>query len=652
MDYNDKIFNEIKDYILGKNSDYAILIDGQWGSGKTYFVKNSLIPFIEEINENTAVNKKRKKRNSAKKPIYISLYGISSISDLMNQIYVNLITKGKYNKTFSIFRFMIGVSSDLVSSHTSIKDTESKLGKLLGDLINVEDSIIIFDDLERCSMSINVILGYINNLVEHNNIKVLILSNEKEIGKADFDKNIELKFIAALNERIDYPSFEEERERLNKVEKSNDKVNLKELKQNAEKIFNQNLLYDQIKEKLIGRTIYYKPNMNTIFSNLTEKIIETEEIKNFILAEEEMVISIMKKYDYWNLRTLKFALKTFEKMVIISTEVTDLKEFKNQYLSDLLNYCLQRSIYIKKGIIEYNWDKDKEYGTVSLIEEDSLHTYNYINGFKFVDDYIIQSEIDKLRIKNVIENYIFEETAENRNPDDPLYKLNSWWYMSESEVENLLGEMYNNASENKYILNLYSKIVFQLSILIKANILTEMCNKIIIKLKENVSKLDQVGNFADVDMFMISKDVSEIYEKNVKEIRIIAHSKKGDTIEHEFLEAEKSEEWGSALKKIYLEHEGEVLKTKKFIGHLNVKKIVENIFEKNNYQLFEFIKTLNSIYRASNVSEFYQSDLSYLKEMIDLLKSTNLSKIDNIKGYGIKGLIESLESIIDRLESK
>jgi predicted AAA+ superfamily ATPase len=37
-----EILTIIKDYIKEPNTDYAILINGAWGSGKTHFLKNSV----------------------------------------------------------------------------------------------------------------------------------------------------------------------------------------------------------------------------------------------------------------------------------------------------------------------------------------------------------------------------------------------------------------------------------------------------------------------------------------------------------------------------------------------------------------------------------------------------------------------------------
>jgi hypothetical protein len=45
------------------------------------------------------------------------------------------------------------------------------------------NQLIIFDDLERCSISIPDTLGYINQFVEHKDCKVIILANEDELLK-------------------------------------------------------------------------------------------------------------------------------------------------------------------------------------------------------------------------------------------------------------------------------------------------------------------------------------------------------------------------------------------------------------------------------------------------------------------------------------
>ena len=42
-----QLIDEILDYVKSKNTDYAVMINGKWGSGKTYFWDKELRPAIE-----------------------------------------------------------------------------------------------------------------------------------------------------------------------------------------------------------------------------------------------------------------------------------------------------------------------------------------------------------------------------------------------------------------------------------------------------------------------------------------------------------------------------------------------------------------------------------------------------------------------------
>ena len=74
-----EMFNTIDAFINNHFYQYAIMINGEWGSGKTYFIKNELIPHLK--------NKKYKDTDGIEKEKdlnYISLYGIKETSDISN----------------------------------------------------------------------------------------------------------------------------------------------------------------------------------------------------------------------------------------------------------------------------------------------------------------------------------------------------------------------------------------------------------------------------------------------------------------------------------------------------------------------------------------------------------------------------------------
>lgn len=49
--------------------------------------------------------------------------------------------------------------------------------------INLNDKLIVLEDLERSGIDIIEIMGYVNNLVEQDGVKVLLVANENEIIK-------------------------------------------------------------------------------------------------------------------------------------------------------------------------------------------------------------------------------------------------------------------------------------------------------------------------------------------------------------------------------------------------------------------------------------------------------------------------------------
>ena len=64
------------DYLKTENTNYALMLNGNWGSGKSFFWKNTLKEIV--------------KKNEYKE-IYISLNGISKIETLEHMLFIKLI---------------------------------------------------------------------------------------------------------------------------------------------------------------------------------------------------------------------------------------------------------------------------------------------------------------------------------------------------------------------------------------------------------------------------------------------------------------------------------------------------------------------------------------------------------------------------------
>ena len=72
-----QIKEEILRYLKDDAYNYAVLIDGEWGSGKTYFVKNVLSKAIYDQEKDTETPRTVR---------YVSLYGCKNIADVQENI--------------------------------------------------------------------------------------------------------------------------------------------------------------------------------------------------------------------------------------------------------------------------------------------------------------------------------------------------------------------------------------------------------------------------------------------------------------------------------------------------------------------------------------------------------------------------------------
>ena len=192
----------------------AVLLKGQWGSGKTWFIKQyykknnpreidiwkdpvDLLLLGELWHKVNVVGKAwryffKKEQISSKKLLYVSLYGLDTLSSIDEAIFQELhplwgseqvriagnIIKGFLNGSLKID--LNGTGKDIASWNIKIPDLPRKAKD--SNKKETNKRILIFDDLERCSINISDLLGYINQFVEHQNLKIIILADESKIS--------------------------------------------------------------------------------------------------------------------------------------------------------------------------------------------------------------------------------------------------------------------------------------------------------------------------------------------------------------------------------------------------------------------------------------------------------------------------------------
>ena len=163
----------ILNYIKMENSG-ALMVTGPWGCGKSYFFEHILFAEL---------------KNDKYKPIRVSLFGMSSLSELSKNIVCEFAQYATDNKTLGkifeegakIFKRIGSVKVPVISDYVDLKSILGE-GKALYKLVPSK-AVICLDDLERAieKYDINDVLGVINDLVENRHFKVIIIANKDYI---------------------------------------------------------------------------------------------------------------------------------------------------------------------------------------------------------------------------------------------------------------------------------------------------------------------------------------------------------------------------------------------------------------------------------------------------------------------------------------
>jgi hypothetical protein len=295
---NEDITERIEQYLY-LDTNYAIIINGDYGIGKTHYIKNDLFPKVKEL---IVPNSEKDEKFL---PISISLFGAKSIEDIQNQIFLELypILKSKGVKitaglTNSVLKFFGNDLKDILAE-------TGASGNNLGDYSKI---LICIDDIDRKAKELDLkeVFGFVNNLVENFGAKIILIANEDELRK-----------------EID-------------IDRDN---------------------YSLLREKVIGISVSFSANVADIYDEIIKSKYEEKntEYYNFLNENKKNIISRIQQNNN-NLRNLLFFLEHFK---IIFSGVNDffekdtiLKEFHSEILSQILNFTLPISIEYKSGVLK------------------------------------------------------------------------------------------------------------------------------------------------------------------------------------------------------------------------------------------------------------------------------------------------------------
>jgi len=402
---NTDLTDRIKQYLKLETS-YAIIINGDYGIGKTHYLKKELFPIVRTINSNNSSTPKKKKsffgnesttENDNFIPILISLFGTKSIDDIQYQIFAELYPFFKKKGV----KIAAGLGKTLYRyfSKSEFKDLLTNTDSNSGNFIDYTKILLCIDDLDRKSKDLNLkeVFGFVNELVENHGAKILLVANEDHLRK-EFDSQLDK--------------------------------------------------YEVLKEKVIGVTYEFRNEVETIFNEIITTKYKTSlpQYFNFLNKNSKEVIERINQNN-GNIRNLLFFLEHFKIVFEELSKKLELKENERlkEYRSEILEYAFSFTIPIS---IEY---KSGRLNPNNFEEIKKIHQGLRFNIEDFLDSRPSMKVADKKEEKSyedIYEEKYFIEGVSRRYHDSIFNYLTG---QSSFKIDDLIKELeliYTHSSEN------------------------------------------------------------------------------------------------------------------------------------------------------------------------------------------------------------
>ena len=423
---NNTYTKEYINYYLSLRTEpqYAIMLKGAWGSGKTWFIERVL----EEYRHT----------HPDFKFIKLSLYGINSIAQIEDEFYRQLhpILSNKaliFGANVLKNTLKASIKIDLDGDNKSDLDVNASVPAINLSQFSRKPNgfVLVFDDIERSGIDLPILFGYINHFVELNGYKAILVANEDEILKSKLQKN------------------------------NNDEISMND--------------YLRTKEKLIGKTFVVTSDLHNA-CKVFLGVISSSHVANIFKKNMDSIEHLYISANYNNLRHLRQFFLDVQRVTSLMGEkyvkneefmkvfCQQLLIFSMEYRGGNLNYEEFNSIskvnfgkYLGDGSSESKYDMIvKKYSSPVLNEEllDGKFWRELICDGKVTSDFLTQLDITRFF----------------RNTDSHAWEY-LWNYQELNE--NMFNEQYSIARDN-----LFSGKTKSLGeLLMTASILLELAKK-------------------------------------------------------------------------------------------------------------------------------------------------------------------------------
>ncbi len=662
----------ICDYIRKPYTDYAIMLNGEWGSGKTYFWNNKLRSRVEAIKNSSGKNYKT---------IYMSLYGINSLEEISKKIFIE--TNPMINKTLkkfvdtregNVIPEYVKTGLDMANLFGSTSFSSDKVD--FSKMFSIDDKILCFDDLERANVDVIDILGYINNFVEHDGIKTILICNEKELATKFKNNNVEFKTMIAtyILDKEGMIAPKEKKQQLFKSQDVDSQKNLEKplanlLEDKISDIFDKANAYERIKEKLIGETFEYVPEYSYILSGMIMKYSYNDDLSDFFKRNTFNIIATFKQSNTRNLRILKHALNDFEK--IFNEVKRNYPDTNNDILKTMLTFTIATSFEIKAGNISKEKLKsikdNSEYNSViftsKILNDNSqfylrefdnryfLNNFSKYKFFKFIEVYIRTRFFDEKIFKENMEEVNSSYIEKEEKIDSKYTKLLSgeYWKLSDFDFDLLWKQSLEEVKEGKVEFREHLKLF----IIFKYLMSIDLISYPIQELKQNFILGMQLS--ASQNLELIEKGFGEsnedigidydIEDKDIQDIKNQYIDIKDKAMQE--LSYKKANELFKLLPNDIAEFYKQIVNDYKNLPVFS-KYDMDNLYEKltltPNYDVYNIINMLQVRYKDNK--KLLNLDGKNLKKLSEIIKKNKPPKEKTIKYALLDNLAQNIDKMV------
>lgn len=387
---NTNIEQFLNEYMINPDPQYAVLLKGKWGCGKTHFINN----WVKSYQKQSAADK-------VFDPVYVSLYGLSEtkqITTTINRVLYPILygKAAKVGKTLIKFMSAIVLKHDVDLDNDGNSDIAMSLGFDSLSIFKSEDeqvkkgNLLIFDDLERCDVPMKKLLGYLNYFVEQCNCHLIIIGDEDKITEGENKK-----------------------------------------------------IFGEFKEKTIGREFEIETDIKSALDTFANQTPKNE----FVVNHQTQIEKFFAMTECDNLRILRQALWDFGRFEESMTGFSKDKRYENIMIHVLgtyiISYCEYRGKnhelldkwiqYDYKGLILSKEELEKMKSQLGVLYQRYNNIYQHLSNYQTFKQDIIDRVILELNTGTSIREYVEKEYFAPFAEVPSWDKINDAYAMSNNE---------------------------------------------------------------------------------------------------------------------------------------------------------------------------------------------------------------------------